>query len=106
LTDAYQAIIISCILYDGHKQVGITEGIMDPIIQSVYRQMLQTHHCSVDVILESPELRNEYLTAVRASLGNLSEQVLLHRLTVLRKQSKLPRRDDANQDCNNLFGVS
>jgi hypothetical protein len=87
---------------------------MDQVIQAVYQQMLRIHRCSVDDVLESPELRNEYLTAVRVSLGNLPEQQLLHRLTILRKQSKLPRRSDSStqlvaaskQDTNNLVKTS
>jgi len=67
---------------------------MDQVIRAVYQQMLNVHRCSVDDVLESPELRNEYLTAIRHLLGNLPEQRLLHRLTTLRKQSKLPRRND------------
>jgi len=87
---------------------------MDEVIRAVYQQMLAVHHCSVDDVLESPELRVEYLTAVRNSLGNLPEQQLLHRLTTLRKRSKLPRRGDlvaspaadCTQDSNNLFESS
>lgn len=82
---------------------------MDQVIKAVYQQMLATHHCSVDDVLESPELRNEYLALARASLGDLPEQQLLHRLTTLRKQSKLPRRGDllaCKKDSNNLFESS
>ena len=87
---------------------------MDQVILAVYQQMLCVYRCSVDDILESPELRNEYLTAVRTSLGNLPEQQLLHRLTILRKQCKLPRRSDSStqlvaaskQDTNNRVKTS
>lgn len=81
---------------------------MDQVIQTVYARMLTLHRCSVDDILESPELRNEYLTSVRDSLGDLPEQQLLHRLTTLRKRSKLARRDSAtcNKDSNSLFEAS
>ncbi len=66
---------------------------MDPAIIATYSQMLRTCGCSVDDVLETPELRNEYLAIVRRTVGNLPEQTLLHRLTTLRKKSKLPRRD-------------
>jgi hypothetical protein len=82
---------------------------MDQIIQAVYQQMLRVHRCSVDDVLESPELRNEYLTEVRRSLGNLPEQQLLHRLTALRKRSKLARRSDlapSTQDSNSPLQAS
>lgn len=82
---------------------------MDQVIQAVYRQMLRVHRCSVDV-LESPDLRNEYLIEVRCSLGNLPEQQLLHRLTALRKKSKFARLSDpaeaSTQDSSNVFQSS
>ena len=61
---------------------------------AVYSRMVRTHGCSVDSILESPELRDEYLGAMRQLVGNLPEQKLLHELTTLRKRSKLPRSRD------------
>jgi hypothetical protein len=45
----------------------------------------------VDEILETPELRAEYLDGARRLLGNLPERELLHKLTNLRKRKKLPR---------------
>lgn len=70
---------------------------MDSDIIATYGQMLRVYGCSVDDILESPDLRIEYLELVRRSVGSLPEQQLLHRLTTLRKQSKLPRRCDRSQ---------
>ena len=64
---------------------------MQQVIIDVYRRLVQSHHCSVDDILESPELREQYLAETRQSLGNLPERELLHGLVYLRKRSKLPR---------------
>lgn len=66
------------------------EGIID-----VFRAMVHKHGCSVDDILETPELRNEYLTETRRLFGNRSERALLHRLVYLRKRSRVPRSRDA-----------
>lgn len=67
---------------------------MDAVIASVYGQLLRHHGCSVDDILETPELRTTFLAEIRRSVGDLPERDLLHRLTILRKRSKLPRRSD------------
>lgn len=64
---------------------------MDEILIDVYRRMLQSQNCSVDDILETPQLREQYLFETRRVLGYLPERELLHRLTSLRKRSKLPR---------------
>jgi len=74
---------------------------MDAVITAVYGQLLRHHGCSVDDILETPELRAAYLAEARRALGELPERDLLHRLTVLRKRSKLPCRgelDDPQPD--------
>jgi hypothetical protein len=66
---------------------------MDPVIIDCYKQMLNAHHCTVDDILEDPDLRNEFLSAVRASLTDgtaHTEREILHGLTNLRKRSRLP----------------
>jgi hypothetical protein len=70
----------------------------DTTIIDVFRKMLHAHGCSVDDILETPELRDEYLTAMRRKLGDHSERELLHRLVSLRKRSRLPRSRDIVED--------
>ena len=67
---------------------------MEPVLIAAYRHMLATRRCSVDRILEDPELRKEFLALVRRSLPDRPEVDVLHGLTSLRKQRKLPRRDD------------
>jgi hypothetical protein len=69
---------------------------MEPILIASYQAMLKTHPncCSVDRILEDPELRNEYIASVRACAIERAEYDILHSLNNLRKKSKLPRRDD------------
>lgn len=64
---------------------------MEQLIIEVYRSLVQNHHCSVDDILETPELREQYLAETRQKLGNLPERELLHELVYLWKRSKLPR---------------
>jgi hypothetical protein len=69
---------------------------MEPILIASYAQMLKERPtaCSVDRILEDPELRNEFLGRVRAGAGERSEYEILRTLHNLRKRSKLPRRAD------------
>jgi hypothetical protein len=69
---------------------------MEPILIESYRLMLKAHpdECSVDRILEDPEMRNEFLNRVRAGDAQRPERDILHTLNNLRKRSKLPRRDD------------
>jgi hypothetical protein len=67
---------------------------MEPVLIDAYRQMLKTRQCSVDRILEHPELRAEYLALVRRSVSGRPEQDILHGLNNLRKHRKLPRRSD------------
>lgn len=69
---------------------------MEPVLISSYQQMLRTHpdSCSVDRILEDPDLRSEYLASVRACVIDRVEYDILHTLNNLRKKSKLPRRDE------------
>ncbi len=64
---------------------------MEQAIITVYCHLVQVHHCSVDDILETPELREQYLAETRRVLGSLPERELLHGLVYLRKRSKLPR---------------
>jgi hypothetical protein len=68
---------------------------MEPVLIAAYRQMLTTHRCSVDRILEDPEMRCEYLGIVRTSAIEKSEYAILHGLNNLRKRCKLPRRSDS-----------
>ncbi len=69
---------------------------MEPVLIASYRVMLKTYPtaCSVDRILEDPELRGEFLGHVRASAVARTERDILHTLNNLRKQRKLPRRGD------------
>ena len=76
---------------------------MDTVTASVYEQLLRQHDASVDDVLETPELRNVYLAEVRRILGDLPERQLLHRLTCLRKKSKLLRRSDLDRTQPTLF---
>ncbi|MCE9565532.1 MAG: hypothetical protein K8U57_26215 [Planctomycetes bacterium] len=69
---------------------------MEPVLIDAYRRMLTTHQCSVDRILEEPELRSAFLSLVRSSVPEGAESVILHGLNNLRKKSKLPRRDEAH----------
>jgi hypothetical protein len=77
------------------------ETHMEPIVIEVYTRMVRLHGISVDPILESPEFRSEYLSMMREHVGNLPEQTLLHALTTMRKQSKLPRSRDILQVIQN-----
>jgi hypothetical protein len=67
---------------------------MEATVINVYRSRVLSHRCSADSILETPELREEYLANMRQALGDLPEQKLLHALTTMRKRSKLPRTRD------------
>ena len=67
---------------------------MEAVVIDVYRRMVLSHGCSADSILETPELREEYLANLRQVVGDLPEQQLLHALTTMRKRSKLPRSRD------------
>jgi hypothetical protein len=68
--------------------------VSDDTIVEVYTRLVQSHNCSVDDILESPALRTAYLDESRRLLGSLPEHQLLHRLSYLRKKSRLPRSRD------------
>ncbi len=69
---------------------------MESVLVASCREMLKTrpNGCSVDRILEDPELRTEFLGRVRAGAADCTEFAALHGLNNLRKRSKLPRRDD------------
>src|SRR5579883_493640 len=47
---------------------------MDSTIISVYTSLVRAHSCSVDRILENPDLRTKYLAQVRQTLGDLPEE--------------------------------
>lgn len=64
---------------------------MDDTMIEVFRRMSQRQGCSADDILETPELRQQFLASTRIVLGDLPERDLLHRLVYLRKRGKLPR---------------
>ena len=68
---------------------------MDNVIIMVYRRMVIRSQCSAEDVLEDPKLRLQFLTEVRLELKrDVPERQLLHRLTYLRKQRKLPRFRD------------
>jgi hypothetical protein len=67
----------------------------DEALIDVFGRMARDHGCSADDILETPELREEFLRQTRRVLGDLPERQLLHRLIYLRKRCKLPRSREA-----------
>jgi hypothetical protein len=68
---------------------------MDAVLIRVYCELVREHGCTADDILHHPELRQEYLSRSRASLGTSPEEhELLRRLSNLRKRSRLPRSRD------------
>jgi hypothetical protein len=67
----------------------------DEALIDAFSRMTRVHGCSADDILETPELREEFLRQTRRVLGDLPERQLLHRLIYLRKRSKLPRSREA-----------
>ncbi len=69
---------------------------MEPILIAAYSQLLRSRPvlCSVDRILEDPELRGEFLGLVTSAIPGRTEFEILHGLSNLRKQSKLPRRGE------------
>lgn len=70
------------------------EPQMDEVIIQVFSRMARIQECSSEDILEDPSLREKFLAETRLVLGNLPERDLLHRLSILRKRSKLPRTRD------------
>ncbi len=69
---------------------------MEMVLIHTYHEMLNDYSgaCSVDRILEDPDFRSEYLSRVRARVGEKSEFEVLHGLNNLRKRAKLPRRSN------------
>lgn len=68
---------------------------MDPMLIAAYVRMVREHGASVDDILVDPELRQEFLSHVRLSVGaDAAEEAILRRLHNLRKRSRLPRSSD------------
>ncbi len=70
---------------------------MDPVLIACYTQMLNAHQCTVDDILEDPDLRSEFLCLVRASITDRTEREILHGITNLRKRSRLPKSKRATK---------
>lgn len=62
---------------------------MDAVIIEYYEQLVNQHHCSVDTLLITPALREQFLTRARASCPEQSEPMLLGRLLALRKRGVL-----------------
>jgi len=68
---------------------------MDDVIVAVYRGLVLDAQCSAEDILEDPALRNRFLAETGQVIGrDLPERQLLHRLSYLRKQRRLPRSRD------------
>lgn len=68
---------------------------MDDAIITIYRRFVLECQCSAETILEDPDLRGRFLTDTRQTLGrDVPEFQLLHRLSYLRKQRRLPRSRD------------
>jgi hypothetical protein len=68
---------------------------MDTTLIEVYRRLVRQFRCSAEDILEDPELRNAFLREARQALNEeVAERQLLHRLSYLRKQRRLPRLRD------------
>jgi hypothetical protein len=55
----------------------------------IYLKMRDKYAASVDDVLESPELRQEFLESAWNQFPTTSERDLLHRLVYLRKKAKL-----------------
>jgi hypothetical protein len=91
LTSLFGRCILTFVL--GHK-VAKGESTMDDVLIAAYRGLVARFRASAEDIIEGPELRLLFLTEVRHALGDLPERQLLHRLTYLRKQRRLPRSRD------------
>ena len=63
---------------------------MQETLIRTYSEMRESHHCSVDEILVSPDLRNTFLQRVHEIHPEAGERDILHRLTNLRKRRLLP----------------
>lgn len=64
------------------------------ILIAAYRNLVIRFSNSAEDILEDPELRGLFLAEVRRTIGDLPERQILHRLSYLRKKSRLPRSRD------------
>jgi hypothetical protein len=67
---------------------------MDEVLISAYRNLVIRFGVSAEDIIEDPELRGHFLAEVRQTVGDLPEFQILHRLSYLRKKSRLPRSRD------------
>lgn len=66
----------------------------DEALIAAYRSLVIRFGASAEDIVEDPELRGLFLAEVRQAVGNLPERNILHRLSYLRKNSRLPRSRD------------
>lgn len=55
-----------------------------------YTELRESHHCSVDEILVTPELRETFLQRVHEVHPEVAERTILLSLTNLRKRRLLP----------------
>ncbi len=62
---------------------------MDEQLTSIYLNIRNKYGASVDDVLESPDLRHEFLESAWQVLPAVPERDLLHRLVYLRKKAKL-----------------
>lgn len=63
------------------------------ILRDVWLMFKREHNCSIDRMLCSPGLRNEFLAAVRQVVVDADEEDTLWSLVQLRKNKLLPRTE-------------
>lgn len=78
---------------------------MDPILIATYTEMLATHHCTVDDILEDPILRNSFVATVRQTHPTADERTILHRLTTSANAANSPKANPPPTPPNPTRGV-
>jgi hypothetical protein len=66
---------------------------MQETLIKCYSEMRQSHRCSVDEILVTPELRESFLQIVNDVHPEAGERTILQTLTNLRKRRLLPTSD-------------
>lgn len=62
-------------------------------LRDTWRMFQREHDCSVDRMVCSPKLRNEFLEAARQAVGISDEEAILWALVGLRKKKVLTRAD-------------
>jgi hypothetical protein len=67
----------------------------DQLLIEVYTAILQRHRVSVDELIATPHIRDEFLQQSQSLMGPIAERDLLLRLVSLRKRSRLPRLSDS-----------